>query len=211
MSSDEIEDDVEYDERESSVVDEGDALVIESTGEDLIENFDDGDDENEENDMSSDQIEDHESYEEAMMKEKILMKKERKDFKPEDYCVIIKENATKSDRNIIDFNELPFSKMADSVQNAKDAWQWIISPMKLDEFFNDTFERKALVVQRKNPKYYGNLYSTKKFIEILQSHYIEYGTNVNVAVYKDGERFTPNGIGKVYPEEIRAQLNVCFF
>lgn len=69
------------------------------------------------------------------MKEKILMKKERKDFKPEDYCVIIKENATKSDRNIIDFNELPFSKMADSVQNAKDAWQWIISPMKLDEFF----------------------------------------------------------------------------
>lgn len=50
---------MEYDERESSVVDEGDALVIESTGEDLIENFDDGDDENEENDMSSDQIEDH--------------------------------------------------------------------------------------------------------------------------------------------------------
>ncbi|VDK20817.1 unnamed protein product [Anisakis simplex] len=140
------------------------------------------------------------------------MLKEPKDFKPEDYRVVLKcdkqmAKGQLKGGTVVNFDELPFSKHADSVQNAIDAWQWIIAPMKVDEFFDNIFENKTLVVHRKNPQYYGNLYSTKKFVKILQEHYLEYGTHVNAAVYIDGERYTPNGIGKVYPNEIRAHLN----
>ncbi|VDK60548.1 unnamed protein product [Anisakis simplex] len=209
-----------------------------------------------------------EDLEKEKKRKAIAMLKEPKDFKPEDYRVVLKcdkqmAKGQLKGGTVVNFDELPFSKHADSVQNAIDAWQWIIAPMKVDEFFelvvcnlvnldfvsyglgvsvsctegrlcislilrmnllsenkchrcvpislviSNIFENKTLVVHRKNPQYYGNLYSTKKFVKILQEHYLEYGTHVNAAVYIDGERYTPNGIGKVYPNEIRAHLNVA--
>ncbi|VDM26270.1 unnamed protein product [Toxocara canis] len=202
---------VELDELENECEHEDDALVVDSFGFDLDDGFSEGEAEDgqagEESDVTSDVSGKDGSSEDNVNGRKTIMKKEREDFKPDVFRVILKEKAAKVDQKTIDFDELPFSKRADSLLNANDAWQWIISPMKVEEFFENVFEKKTLVILRKNPQYYGNLYSTKKFVEIIQEHYLEYGTNVNVAVYKDGERFTPNGIGKVYADELRAQLN----
>uniref|UniRef100_A0A0K0DBN2 Bifunctional lysine-specific demethylase and histidyl-hydroxylase n=1 Tax=Angiostrongylus cantonensis TaxID=6313 RepID=A0A0K0DBN2_ANGCA len=39
-------------------------------------------------------------------------------------------------------------------------------------------------------------------------NYLEYGTNINIAEYKDGVRFTINGIGRVYPSHLRGHIAV---
>lgn len=140
-------------------------------------------------------------------KKRVPQKPDR-EINVEDYRVIIMPAAKqKGPLPTISFaNELPFSKKPNSLSNANEAWNWVISPCSVQTFFQEIFQKKVLMVSRKNPSYYGDFYNTKKFVEILQQHHVEYGTNVNAAVYVEGERFTPNGIGKVYPEDIRAHL-----
>ncbi|VDM09846.1 unnamed protein product [Wuchereria bancrofti] len=107
---------------------------------------------------------------------------------------------------VIDFEQKPFSAHCDSVQNGLDAIQWLIDPYDLTQFFKTVFQKKVLHVCHNNPNYYGNLFSTAKFIDILQTDYVEYGTNVNVAIYKNQQRSTLNGSGKVYPQEIQKSI-----
>ncbi|VDN83547.1 unnamed protein product [Brugia pahangi] len=107
---------------------------------------------------------------------------------------------------VIDFEQKPFSTHCDSVQNGLDAIQWLIDPYDLTQFFKMVFQKKVFHVCHNNPNYYGNLFSTAKFIDILQTDYVEYGTNVNVAVYKNQQRSTLNGSGKVYPQAIQKSI-----
>ncbi|EFO28064.1 hypothetical protein LOAG_00418 [Loa loa] len=107
---------------------------------------------------------------------------------------------------IIDFERKPFSAHCDSVQNGLNALQWLIDPCDITQFFKMVFQKKVFHVRHNNPSYYGNLFSTAKFIDILQTDYVEYGTNVNIAVYKNQERSTLNGSGKVYPQEIQKNI-----
>ncbi|VDN06892.1 unnamed protein product [Thelazia callipaeda] len=101
---------------------------------------------------------------------------------------------------------MPFSASEDSTENGLNAFKWLIHPFGMKKFFKMVFQKKELHVCHNNLKYYGNLFSTTKFIDILQMEYIEYGTNVNVAVYKDQKRYTLNGVGKVYPYSIKNSL-----
>ncbi|VDK85470.1 unnamed protein product [Litomosoides sigmodontis] len=107
---------------------------------------------------------------------------------------------------VIDFERKPFSTHCDSVQNGLDAFRWLIDSYDITQFFKMVFQKKVFCVCRYNPNYYGNLFSTAKFINILQTDYVEYGTNVNVAVYKNQQRSTLNGCGKVYPHEIQKRI-----
>uniref|UniRef100_A0A0R3RQS8 Bifunctional lysine-specific demethylase and histidyl-hydroxylase n=1 Tax=Elaeophora elaphi TaxID=1147741 RepID=A0A0R3RQS8_9BILA len=104
---------------------------------------------------------------------------------------------------VIDFGQKPFSAHCDSVQNGLDAFQWLIGSYDITQTI---FQKKVLHVSRNNPNYYGNLFSTAKFIDILRTDYVEYGTNVNIAVYKNQQRSTLNGSGKVYPQEIQKSI-----
>ncbi|VDN54770.1 unnamed protein product [Dracunculus medinensis] len=96
---------------------------------------------------------------------------------------------------------MPFSKLQDSVENGKEAFAWIIAPYDIEIFF-----RKVYVTNRKEPNYYGDLFSSAMFVEILQKNFVEYGTNINVALYNGDERKTLNGTGRVYPEQIKIHL-----
>ncbi|VDO28304.1 unnamed protein product [Onchocerca flexuosa] len=107
---------------------------------------------------------------------------------------------------IIDFEQKPFSAHSDSIQNGLDAMQWLIDPYNIKQFFKAIFQKKVFYMCRNNPSYYGNLFSTAKFIDILRADYVEYGTNVNVAIYKNQQRSTLNGSGKVYPQEIQKSI-----
>uniref|UniRef100_A0A915Q011 Bifunctional lysine-specific demethylase and histidyl-hydroxylase n=1 Tax=Setaria digitata TaxID=48799 RepID=A0A915Q011_9BILA len=106
----------------------------------------------------------------------------------------------------IDFEQKPFSASCDSLQNGLAAIQWLMDPYDVKEFFRTVFQKKVFYVCRNNPSYYGNLFSTAKFINILQTEFIEYGTNLNVAVYKNQRRSTLNGTGKVYLQEIQKSI-----
>ncbi|KAL3984786.1 Cupin family protein [Acanthocheilonema viteae] len=120
----------------------------------------------------------------------------------------VKYYGTKEDKDVhgIDFEQKPFSAHCDSVQNGLNALQWLIDSYDIKLFFKMVFQKKVFCVCRNNANYYGNLFSTAKFIDILRTDYVEYGTNVNVAVYKNQQRSTLNGSGKVYPQEIQKSI-----
>uniref|UniRef100_A0A8R1TVM9 Bifunctional lysine-specific demethylase and histidyl-hydroxylase n=1 Tax=Onchocerca volvulus TaxID=6282 RepID=A0A8R1TVM9_ONCVO len=126
------------------------------------------------------------------------------------YENFVKCYGTKKNENvhgaIIDFEQKPFSAHSDSIQNGLDAMQWLIDPYDIKQFFKVIFQKKVFYVCRNSPSYYGNLFSTAKFIDILRADYVEYGTNVNVAMYKNQQRSTLNGSGKVYPQEIQKSI-----
>ncbi len=57
-----------------------------------------------------------------------------------------------------------------SIQDGKDLFAWMISPLDPDEFFETTFEKRPLHIKRSgiNSQYYKHLFSTKVFDEILR-------------------------------------------
>ncbi|TKR70129.1 hypothetical protein L596_022189 [Steinernema carpocapsae] len=112
--------------------------------------------------------------------------------------------ATKTDP--IDFSTFPFSKSKHSVQNASAAFNWMIGPCDVQTFFKSIFEKKVLNVKRNNKTFYGNLFSTATLTELLEKHCLEYGSNINIASYKNGVRTTLNGEGRVYPQAVKSHL-----
>ncbi|CAI5441766.1 unnamed protein product [Caenorhabditis angaria] len=106
----------------------------------------------------------------------------------------------------IDFDDFPFSDV-DSTVTASKAFSFMISGCDVQTFFGQFYQQNALVISRKNANYYGNLFSTSRFVELIENKHLEYGTNINVAEYKNGVRTTLNGQGKVYAQIIKQHLN----
>ncbi|XGW05178.1 hypothetical protein V3C99_015952 [Haemonchus contortus] len=106
-----------------------------------------------------------------------------------------------------DFDKFPFTD-EDSSVTATRAFAWMVAPCDVQSFFKDFFQTNALIAKRGTPNYYNNLYSTKHFVELLENNHLEYGTNINIAEYKDGVRLTLNGKGRVYPDHIKEHLSL---
>ncbi|GMT09449.1 hypothetical protein PFISCL1PPCAC_746, partial [Pristionchus fissidentatus] len=98
----------------------------------------------------------------------------------------------------IDFAAFPF-KEVDSGVSASKALDWLLSPCDVQTFFEDFFQSTSLVVARKDKNYYGNLFSTGAMTNLLRENCLEYGVNVNVALYENGVRTTHNSTGRAYP------------
>ena len=76
--------------------------------------------------------------------------------------------------------------------DGESAMQWLLSPMEMDKFLDDVFERRAALIRRTNNKhYYGDIMSTSD-IERLLERGLKYGTEVDVTLYKDSKRLTIN-------------------
>ncbi|GMS79167.1 hypothetical protein PENTCL1PPCAC_1342, partial [Pristionchus entomophagus] len=98
----------------------------------------------------------------------------------------------------IDMTVFPF-KDVDSSVSASRALDWLLSPCDVQTFFDDFFQSTSLVVRRNDAHYYGNLFSTGAMNEVLRENCLEFGVNVNVALYENGVRTTHNGSGRAYP------------
>ncbi|MCP9259765.1 Bifunctional lysine-specific demethylase and histidyl-hydroxylase NO66 [Dirofilaria immitis] len=113
----------------------------------------------------------------------------------------VKCDGTKESENghgpIIDFEQKPFSAHYDSVQNGLHAIQWLIDPYDITRFFRAVFQKKYsifVVIIQVTTAIYLAQQNLSTFCE--RFNYIEYGTNVNIAVYKNQQRSTLNGSGK---------------
>ncbi|WKY14004.1 hypothetical protein Q1695_004663 [Nippostrongylus brasiliensis] len=106
-----------------------------------------------------------------------------------------------------DFDNFPFTD-EDSSVTATRAFAWMVAPCDVQSFFKDFFQTNALIAKRSTPNYYNNLFSTQRLVEVLEKNHLEYGTNINIAEYKDGVRITPNGVGRVYPHHLTQHLSV---
>ncbi|KAF0311296.1 Ribosomal oxygenase 1 [Amphibalanus amphitrite] len=65
-------------------------------------------------------------------------------------------------------------------------------------FFDSFWEKKPLLVQREKADYYGQLFSTAKLDSILRNENIQFGRNLDVTSYSEGERETHNPAGRAH-------------
>ncbi|CAJ1077113.1 ribosomal oxygenase 1 [Xyrichtys novacula] len=91
------------------------------------------------------------------------------------------------------------SQVHNSRERASRLFQWLISPVPAKTFFKETWEKKPILVQRKNPHYYKGLFSTAEFDRILRQEDVQYGVNLDVTSYVNGKRETHNPPGRALP------------
>ncbi|XP_059620316.1 bifunctional lysine-specific demethylase and histidyl-hydroxylase NO66 [Phlebotomus argentipes] len=83
-----------------------------------------------------------------------------------------------------------------SINHALEMLQWILSPVTIEDFLGMYWEKKALVVNRKNPLYFKKLVSLKAIDEVLRKDAVLFTENVDITSYTHGERKTLNGTGR---------------
>ncbi|KAI4802219.1 hypothetical protein KUCAC02_020071 [Chaenocephalus aceratus] len=91
------------------------------------------------------------------------------------------------------------TKVNNSKERASKLFQWFINPIPVKSFFRETWEKKPILVQRKNPDYYKGLFSTAEFDRILRQDEVQYGVNLDVTSYTNGKRETHNPPGRALP------------
>uniref|UniRef100_A0A914X7S5 Bifunctional lysine-specific demethylase and histidyl-hydroxylase n=1 Tax=Plectus sambesii TaxID=2011161 RepID=A0A914X7S5_9BILA len=119
---------------------------------------------------------------------------------PNGDCFVI---LSKVDGDPLDFSAFPLSKSDDSTVNGRAALDWILQPFGVDRFFKQVWEKHALVLSRGNAKYHNSLFSTADLSELIRTADLQYGTNINIAKYRDGVRTTLNGQGRVYLKDVK--------
>ncbi|XP_068088266.1 ribosomal oxygenase 1 isoform X2 [Hyperolius riggenbachi] len=90
-------------------------------------------------------------------------------------------------------------KIQNSKDRAKALFEWLISPIKPEEFFRNIWEKKPALIRRHNSKYYDGLFSTSEFDRILRDDNVQFGVNLDVTSYSDGVRETHNPPGRALP------------
>ncbi|XP_060947430.1 ribosomal oxygenase 1 isoform X3 [Limanda limanda] len=91
------------------------------------------------------------------------------------------------------------ARVNNSRERASQLFRWLIHPVPVKPFFRDTWEKKPILVQRKNPNYYKGLFSTAEFDRILREEDVQYGVNLDVTSYTNGKRETHNPPGRALP------------
>ncbi|XP_062973706.1 ribosomal oxygenase 1 [Elgaria multicarinata webbii] len=86
-----------------------------------------------------------------------------------------------------------------SRQRAARLFEWLIAPISLQQFFSRYWEKKPLLIHRRSPSYYRDLFSTAEFDAILRDQDVQFGVNLDVTSYEDGKRETHNPVGRAVP------------
>lgn len=86
-----------------------------------------------------------------------------------------------------------------SRQRAALLFEWLIAPVSAQHFFEQYWEKKPLLVQRRNPDYYQGLFSTAELDAALRDHEVHFGVHLDVTSYVDGKRETHNPVGRAMP------------
>ncbi|KAM9316157.1 ribosomal oxygenase 1 [Gastrophryne carolinensis] len=90
-------------------------------------------------------------------------------------------------------------KIQNSKERAKTLFEWLLSPVKPEEFFQDLWEKRPVLIKRHNTSYYEGLFSTSEFDRILRQDNVQFGVNLDVTSYSDGVRETHNPPGRALP------------
>lgn len=85
------------------------------------------------------------------------------------------------------------------VKTSRSMFEWLIYPMKIEEFFEKNWEKTPVHIKRNFPKYYKLLMSTPMLDKILRESYILFTKNIDITSYENGVRETHNPIGRAVP------------
>ncbi|XP_068564304.1 ribosomal oxygenase 1 [Cebidichthys violaceus] len=109
------------------------------------------------------------------------------------------EESVDGDGEALDALLADLGKVNNSRERASKLFQWLINPIPAKAFFRETWEKKPILVQRKNSDYYKGLFSTAEFDRILRREDVQYGVNLDVTSYTNGKRETHNPGGRALP------------
>jgi lysine-specific demethylase/histidyl-hydroxylase NO66 len=69
---------------------------------------------------------------------------------------------------------------------------WLLQPVTAQQFDENFFEKETFVIHRNNPSFYGTLFSKDKINQLLVDKKLEYTTDLDVTLYRNGKRYTLN-------------------
>ncbi|XP_026830431.1 ribosomal oxygenase 1 isoform X1 [Ooceraea biroi] len=92
--------------------------------------------------------------------------------------------------------------LGNPIESSRKLFEWLISPLKVEDFFADNWESTPVHIQRKDPNYYEHLMSTPLLDQVLREHDVFFNKNIDVTSYIDGERETHNPPGRALPSVI---------
>ena len=71
-----------------------------------------------------------------------------------------------------------------SIELGDNAFEWIICPTNVQDFYKDYWEKKPLHIQRPTDRgYYKTVFSTKALDKILREQRVLYGKNLDITSY----------------------------
>ncbi|XP_073834648.1 bifunctional lysine-specific demethylase and histidyl-hydroxylase NO66 [Musca autumnalis] len=86
-----------------------------------------------------------------------------------------------------------------SIDEGKRAFQWLLNPISVDEFFKKYWESNACLIKRKQSNYFSHLISFEAIDEMLIKNHVEFTKNLDVTSYINGIRETLNPEGRAMP------------
>lgn len=112
----------------------------------------------------------------------------------------------------IDIKKLFHTKRTeDSIGHAKEVLQWLINPVTGDQFMNEFWEKKPLLIKRKHndaEDYYKWILTSQLFDDVLRRNPIKYGINLDITSYVDGKRETlSESMQGTFSGNIKTDLN----
>ncbi|PIK61540.1 putative bifunctional lysine-specific demethylase and histidyl-hydroxylase NO66 isoform X1 [Apostichopus japonicus] len=90
------------------------------------------------------------------------------------------------------------SKGRDSGTESALLFEWLISPVSPQNFFDNLWEKKPLLVRRHKPQYFQGLFTTVEFNNILKENDVQYSKHLDITTYTDGKRETHNPEGRAH-------------
>lgn len=92
------------------------------------------------------------------------------------------------------------------LSNPTSVFESLLGEVKVKKFFDDHWEKKPLVCHRKDPSFYGSLFSLSTMKEVLQNNELLYLADFNVCKFKDGEKEDLNGEGRITEKDVEKLL-----
>ncbi|XP_076299257.1 bifunctional lysine-specific demethylase and histidyl-hydroxylase NO66 isoform X2 [Lasioglossum baleicum] len=85
---------------------------------------------------------------------------------------------------------------------SRSMFEWLIHPLKVEDFFEKHWEQTAVHIKRDSNNYYKLLMSTPMLDKILRESYIQFTKNIDITSYENGVRETHNPIGRAVPSVV---------
>ena len=90
----------------------------------------------------------------------------------------------------------------DPLGTSRSMFEWLIHPMKVEDFFEKNWEKTPVNIKRSCPNYYKLLMSTPMMDKILRDSHILFSKNIDITSYENGVKDTHNPAGRAVPSVV---------
>lgn len=91
-----------------------------------------------------------------------------------------------------------------SIEEGKIMFEWLVHPLRFDEFMKDPWEKRPYHGERNDPSYYSAVLSTEMIDKMLRKHNVKFTKNIDVTTYSGEVRETLNPPGRATADRVWA-------